>query len=354
MSYARNLARIARAGVTTVKGEAEIRALDVYSGIYPAAIETRCFADDNDKGGGLWRWYPENVDAEVPGLVVKPAAATTGRYIRNYSGPFHLSWAGVNPNAADVAPIISEVMAAIGQAHEFILPTGTLLVKTRVETQVPAGFVLTGQGVGATLLQIDNDITDFPIFVSKGDIANNGLQNQGILFRDFTVSGYNTVDPEGRRAFDFLAVELVGLLTLSNMQFDRIRGHAYKALRAWDHRIINCDFTSCGSFSDLKAAVYFGESFLSETPQAGTTNGIHWTSSRVEACDYRGLELYKCAQVWMRGKFHGPSSDRAWIGDFTQTCLLYIGQDSHDINLIGSQVSPINASDAILLGIATT
>ena len=82
MSYARNLARLARTGAPTVDTAQALRDMPIYGGLYPKRVETLGALTAGDGGGGPWRWDPDSTADDNLATVLLPTGHVgTGRYI---------------------------------------------------------------------------------------------------------------------------------------------------------------------------------------------------------------------------------------------------------------------------------
>ena len=85
MSYARNLARLAATGITTVATNQDLRDLVIYDGNYPQMAQTKGAETVGDHGGGLWRWQSDSVAVDDGLNVLLPtgqSASVPGRWLR--------------------------------------------------------------------------------------------------------------------------------------------------------------------------------------------------------------------------------------------------------------------------------
>ena len=85
MSYARNLARLAATGITTVATNQDLRDLVIYDGTYPQMAQSKGAATVGDHNGGLWRWQADSVAVDDGLNVLLPtgqSASVPGRWIR--------------------------------------------------------------------------------------------------------------------------------------------------------------------------------------------------------------------------------------------------------------------------------
>ena len=82
MSYARNLARLARTGAPTVDTAQALRDMPIYGGLYPERVETIGALADGDGGGGAWRWDPDGTADDNLGTVLLPTGHVgPGRWV---------------------------------------------------------------------------------------------------------------------------------------------------------------------------------------------------------------------------------------------------------------------------------
>ena len=127
MSYARNLARLARTGIITVDTAQDLRDLAIYSGIRPDAVQTLGATTKNDGGGGQWYWDGTDTSADNLGTVIKEATTTTGRWKRQYSGVVNVKWFGASGDG------VSDDTANLNNAFQsgsVFIPEGTYSVNS--------------------------------------------------------------------------------------------------------------------------------------------------------------------------------------------------------------------------------
>ena len=85
MSYARNLARLAATGITTVSVNQDLRDLVIYDGNYPQMAQTKGGTSVGDGEGGMWRWQADSVGVDNGQNVLLPtgqSSSVPGRWIR--------------------------------------------------------------------------------------------------------------------------------------------------------------------------------------------------------------------------------------------------------------------------------
>lgn len=191
MSYARNLARLARAGVPVVNSLQDIRDLTIYGSLYPPGVIVRGHTLPNDGGGG----YFNIITGQTPGHFVDDDGITvvftsgdgSAAAVRDFIGTdVYVEWYGANnTGAASISP-------AIDAAHDYIY------------TNFGGGSVRLGAGVfaisdtsifqpGIGLLGSDNATTIIPI--AGGTFTSGWLFMFNTEDGDLPINEFGVNDP---------------------------------------------------------------------------------------------------------------------------------------------------------------
>jgi hypothetical protein len=85
-----------------------------------------------DGGQGVFRWEPTNTAVPDSGIIIPVRGVTTGRWVREFSGPVNARWFGATGNGAtDDRPSLSHALAsALADGHDLFLPSGTYRLGT--------------------------------------------------------------------------------------------------------------------------------------------------------------------------------------------------------------------------------
>lgn len=161
MSYARDLARIARTGIASVNTAQELRDLEFYSGVPPETMMTFGALAEGDGGGGLWYWDETSTADDNLGACLLPTGRTSaGRWLRLVQkNTIDASWWGLTPGGTvDCSAVIQ---AAINYA-ETLEPV--------VEFSDPGYTVLVPQGTF---------LVNTPLLISKSGISISGVEGRG-------------------------------------------------------------------------------------------------------------------------------------------------------------------------------
>ena len=125
MSYARNLARLARTGAPTVDTAQALRDLPIYGGLYPERVETLGALAAGDGGGGPWRWDAASTADEVPGLVILPTGHVgPGRWIGKTPWEINVESYGAKQGNDGAAFQRAANAAYLAGGGEIIIPEG--------------------------------------------------------------------------------------------------------------------------------------------------------------------------------------------------------------------------------------
>ena len=121
MSYARNLARLSRAGVPAVNSLQDIRDLTIYDNLYPVGVIARGHTTPDDGGGG----YFNIITGEIPGTFVDDNGVTvvftagdgSAAAVREieFGGNVFASWYGAA--GSSTGDDTAAIQAAIDFAH---------------------------------------------------------------------------------------------------------------------------------------------------------------------------------------------------------------------------------------------
>ena len=85
MSYARNLARLARTGAPTVETAQALRDMPIYGGLYPKRVQTLGALAAGDGGGLAYRWDAESTADDLIGAALLPAGHVgAGRFLAQH------------------------------------------------------------------------------------------------------------------------------------------------------------------------------------------------------------------------------------------------------------------------------
>ena len=155
MSYARNLARLARTGAPTVDTAQALRDMPIYGGLYPERVETLGALAAGDGGGGAWRWDPDSTADDNTGTVLLPTGHVgAGRWVRDYSGAINARWFGFLP-AQSPADNDVAIASALAAGNVFV-PAGAYSISRRAE--IPEnGRTLFGEVASTVLIQTGTD-----------------------------------------------------------------------------------------------------------------------------------------------------------------------------------------------------
>lgn len=113
---------------------------DTVSALQALAVPTSDYAcvlrgrDDTEDGlGGLFTWYPNLIQGENGGTVIKPSAVgagAAGRWVRQYSGAANLLWFGADKTGvADSSAAFYAAFVATHTGQEILVPYGTYLLQ---------------------------------------------------------------------------------------------------------------------------------------------------------------------------------------------------------------------------------
>lgn len=119
MSYARNLARLARSGMPVGESLFDIRNLVIYDGLYPHAVNTTGYAEKGDGGDGDFFWDADSALPDDDGTVLLPIGHSgPGRWVRTDRAKkeWHIDWFG--PQADGVTNDKVVIQAAIDRLAE--------------------------------------------------------------------------------------------------------------------------------------------------------------------------------------------------------------------------------------------
>jgi hypothetical protein len=122
VSYERNLARLARTGIPTVKTAQDLRQMTIYNNMYPELVVTLGTMAVNDGGMGEWYWDATSTDADNTGTILQLQGVATGRYKRLYSDGVQAEWFGATGTTNDTAVI----QAAMNADKTVRLPEGDI------------------------------------------------------------------------------------------------------------------------------------------------------------------------------------------------------------------------------------
>lgn len=171
MSYARNLARLARSGAPVVDNLQDIRDLTIYDGLYPSGIIAEGHTTPGDGGGG----YFNIISGQAPGHFVDDDGITvvfTGgdgsvAAVRDFDGPISLTFFAGRGNGVKLFDTaIQSAFAAVTAAVESTLAIGgTLFVPAgdyRFASRViqPTKITVEGEGPFASRLTAETGFAD--------------------------------------------------------------------------------------------------------------------------------------------------------------------------------------------------
>lgn len=102
MTYARNLARLARQGAPVVDTAQALRDMPIYGGLFPKAVQTLGVYSPGDGGGQTWAWDAASTAADNLGTVLLPTGHTgAGRWVSLLNdGEVNAAWFGGDVQAA--------------------------------------------------------------------------------------------------------------------------------------------------------------------------------------------------------------------------------------------------------------
>jgi hypothetical protein len=147
MTYARDLARLARQGALAVDTSQALRDLPVYDGVPPLAVITLGAISRGDGGGGLWRWQSARTDTDNTGTYLLPtgqSAATPGRWIRQREPQeVQAAWWGLKRDGA--TDNYAAIQAAIDYAAE--LAVSVVGYPANISVILPPGAHYISQGL---------------------------------------------------------------------------------------------------------------------------------------------------------------------------------------------------------------
>lgn len=172
MSYARNLARLARTGAPTFETAQDVRDMTLYGGIIPEVVVTLGALNKADKGGGVWFRDYSSSDIDDLGLtLVLSGSAPPARFKRNFTGPIDIRWFGADETGATAAD--SAIIAAASKG-DIIISDGTFLVAGDIDIRARVSFTNGGMlsvPAGKTFVcDALESTTDQQIFVGGGTV----------------------------------------------------------------------------------------------------------------------------------------------------------------------------------------
>jgi hypothetical protein len=92
-------------------------------------------------GGGVFRWDAASTATDNGGTIIKETAVTTGRWVRQFSGPVNVKWFGAIGDGSDATTAIDAANAAANTLNcSVYIPTGN--------------YTYTGSGLTGTTLEI--------------------------------------------------------------------------------------------------------------------------------------------------------------------------------------------------------
>ena len=177
MSYARNLARIARTGAPSVDSMQELRNLPIYDGLYPEVVIVTGHTTKGDGGGGVFNIItgkPPGTYTDDNGTTVVFAGGDGSvAAVRDFDGPIHTAWYGIGgvDDSVAVQAAVDAAAAADGALYLSSLPHKFSHVELR------DGLTITSDGAQVRLLSTDaafwnKDATPYAV----SDVSISGIE----------------------------------------------------------------------------------------------------------------------------------------------------------------------------------
>lgn len=154
----------------------ELKSIFESSGIsnsQPAAVVGGYWAI-GDGGGGVFYWDTSSsagdngVSSTQPGTIIVPTGASSGRWVRIYSGPIDVRWFGARGQGTDFddSPAINQAVSVAGDSRAAVfIPRGVYRLDAALN--MPAFVRLHGEGEAATFLEKAGSSAETIIFKSN-------------------------------------------------------------------------------------------------------------------------------------------------------------------------------------------
>lgn len=216
---------IAAAG-TTVPGAVNLGTVPSIESLRTASIASVANGDcvlvsgystANDGGGGVFVWNSSNITADDDGTVIRSTGQSTGRWLREWTGPIHVEWWGTTDYGVSMNSAIARLRSSGGKIQVTRNPEGVCLTPINL-TACINGIVI--EGIGGS--------ENRPVFAIKHNgVAIDCTGSTGITFLNFTIGTYSGYHPS------------IGYL----LARDSTRGSAE------NHRFINSGTSGLSTFS---------------------------------------------------------------------------------------------------------
>ena len=294
MSYARNLARLARIGIPVFANAAAVRSMTIYGNLPPLTVETRGALVDGDEGGGTWDWDATSTDADTLGTVLQVASHTgPGRYKRRiHAATYFAAWFGMRwSRNIDDGPTIQA-------CHDVLEDTGGVIDLGGREIGLGTQVEITKQGVtlryhsrvsrnsppdpNEAAIYVMPSLTSSDSMFKVYDPAFSHSSKMGTAVAGFFAEGLHLKDLDLDTAHQrpikaALDLESVDRFTVHDCNIDGINGAGILIGRAVRWRVNNVVFTrtGCRSTNPNKFSAFHTQKIGPETTaQAGSIVGV--------------------------------------------------------------------------------
>lgn len=143
-------------------------------------------------GGGQFTWNPTSTLLDDSGLVVNPAGnATSGRWLRIYSGYVDITWFGaVGDGVTDSTVAINRAITSVANIYtgrrSLFIPTGIFIVSATLREATNGGAMdIFGENKYNSVLKAAAGMTVPVLWVGN----SNGHGNYRAVFKNFAVTG---------------------------------------------------------------------------------------------------------------------------------------------------------------------